>query len=245
MTALRRPQILLNFAESLDGKIHPAPAQRPARFAMSRGKEDFRRMRWLREQVDAVLIGASNLRIDDPGLSLHPDECARRRDAGIALPARVIVTRRAEGLEPNAKVFDPSIGGKTYVLHGARLPQSAREKLAPVCELVELGEDDVPMSALLAWFADTLRAPRVLCEGGGILVAQLFAARAVDELYLTLVPRVLGGANAPTLVAGDGFGPDQIPDAKLLSLERIGEELYLRYGFDWSESAMGEAARVM
>jgi 2,5-diamino-6-(ribosylamino)-4(3H)-pyrimidinone 5'-phosphate reductase len=72
----------------------------------------------------------------------------------------------------------------------------------------------------------------LLCEGGGDLAAQLFAAGAVDELYLTLVPRVLGGARAPTLVGGPGFSPDQIPDGRLIDLERIGDELYLRYTFD-------------
>ena len=76
-----------------------------------------------------------------------------------------------------------------------------------------------------------------MCEGGGILVADLFAARAVDELYLTVVPRILGGVAAPTLVAGAGFDPDQIPDAKLASLEREGDELYLRYEFPPSAPA--------
>ena len=58
---------------------------------------------------------------------------------------------------------------------------------------------------------DGLGAATVVCEGGGILVADLFAARAVDELYLTVVPRILGGAAAPTLVAGAGFDPDRSP----------------------------------
>jgi riboflavin biosynthesis pyrimidine reductase len=89
----------------------------------------------------------------------------------------------------------------------------------------------VPADALLAWMRDTLGARTVLCEGGGVLVAELFAARAVDELYLTIVPRILGGLTAPTLVAGAGFDPDQIPDAKLASLERVGDELFLRYEF--------------
>ena len=77
----------------------------------------------------------------------------------------------------------------------------------------------------------TLGAQVVMCEGGGDLVAQMFAARAVDELYVTVVPRILGGAAAPTLAGGPGFEPDQIPDAKLVSLERVGDELYLRYEF--------------
>jgi riboflavin biosynthesis pyrimidine reductase len=89
----------------------------------------------------------------------------------------------------------------------------------------------VPIDALLAWMHGTLGATTVICEGGGVLVAELFAAHAVDELYLTVVPRILGGAVAPTLVAGAGFDPDQIPDAKLVSLERVGDEIYLRYEF--------------
>jgi riboflavin biosynthesis pyrimidine reductase len=89
----------------------------------------------------------------------------------------------------------------------------------------------VPIEPLLAWMGGTLGAATVVCEGGGVLVADLFAARAVDDLYLTVVPRILGGALAPTLVAGAGFDPDQIQDAKLVSLDRVGDELYLRYEF--------------
>ena len=42
-----RPRILVNFAVSLDGKINPAPSHRHGAFVMSRGKEDWRRMRVL------------------------------------------------------------------------------------------------------------------------------------------------------------------------------------------------------
>jgi riboflavin biosynthesis pyrimidine reductase len=113
------------------------------------------------------------------------------------------------------------------------MPAGPRAALAPVATLVEMGEAAVPPERLLGWLRRDLRAETVVCEGGGILVAQLFAARAVDELYLTLVPRVLGGAAAPTLAAGPGFAPDEIPDATLASLERVGDELYLRYDFRW------------
>ena len=85
----------------------------------------------------------------------------------------------------------------------------------------------------MAWLAGR-GVGTLLCEGGGELCAQLFAARAVDELYLTLVPRILGGARAPTLVGGPGFSPDQIPDGKLASIERIGDgalpALHVRLG---------------
>jgi 5-amino-6-(5-phosphoribosylamino)uracil reductase len=188
-------------------------------------------MRVLRAQADAILIGAENLRVDDPGLTLDPEERDRRRGAGRPLPARIVVTRRGEGIRTDAKIFDRATGGPSYIAHAAVMPAATRTVLSAVAELVQLGSDIVPIDALLAWMRDGVGAATVVCEGGGVLVADLFAARAVDELYLTVVPRILGGATAPTLVAGAGFGPDEIPDAKLVSLEREGDELYLRYEF--------------
>jgi 5-amino-6-(5-phosphoribosylamino)uracil reductase len=229
-----RPRILVNFAVSLDGKINPAPGKRHGAFAMSRAKEDWRRMRELRARGDAILIGATNLRADDPGLSLSPEERERRRAAGQPLPARIVVTRRGEGIRPDAKIFDRSIGGPAYVVHAANMSDAVRGLLAPVATLVEMGATSVPMPKLLAWMRESLSAETVMCEGGGDLVAQMFAARAVDELYVTVVPRILGGAGAPTLAGGAGFDPDEIADATLTSLERIGDELYLRYDFPWS-----------
>jgi len=229
-----RPRILINFAVSLDGKINPAPAKRAGSFVMSRGKEDFRRMRLLRAEADAILIGAANLRADDPGLTLAPEERERRRAAGRPEPARIVVTTHGMDIRADAKIFDKSLGGPAYVVHAAGMSAATRAALGGVAQMVELGADAVPVAALLAWMRDKLGAATVVCEGGGVLVAQLFAARAVDELYLTVVPRILGGVAAPTLVAGSGFDPEQIPDAKLASLERIGDELFLCYEFSWS-----------
>ena len=58
-------------------------------------------------------------------------------------------------------------------------------------------------------------------------------AGLVDELFVTMVPRVLGGALAPTLAQGPGFAADEIPDAILGSIDRVGDELFLRYDFRW------------
>jgi 5-amino-6-(5-phosphoribosylamino)uracil reductase len=227
-----RPRVLVNFAASVDGKINPAPDRRPERFVMSRGKEDLRRMVELRGRADAVLIGASNLRLDDPDLAVPARERARRRAAGEPEPLRVVVTRSGHGIAAASKMFDPARGGPAVVAHAAGMPREARERLAAVAELVELGERDVAVEGLLAWLSGR-GVKTLLCEGGGDLVAQLFAARAVDELYLTLVPRVLGGARAPTLAAGPGLAVDQVPDPTLADVERIGDELFLRYVFDW------------
>jgi 5-amino-6-(5-phosphoribosylamino)uracil reductase len=227
-----RPRVLVNFASSVDGKINPAPGLRHGKFMMSRHREDFRRMLSLRSNVDAVLIGASNLRADNPDLAIPADQRADRRAAGAPEPARIVVTTTGEGITPDQRMFDPALGGPSIIVHAAGMPAETRARLGAVAEMVQLGDAQVSIPDLLRWLT-TRNIYTLLCEGGGALVAQFFAARAVDALYLTLVPRVLGGALAPTLAGGAGFAPDAIPDPTLESLERIGDELYLRYEFNW------------
>src|SRR3989442_1074147 len=81
----------------------------------------------LRGRGDAVLIGASNLRADDPDLALAPEEREQWRAGGKPLPARIVITRRGEGLSPGAKMFDPTLGGPSYVVHAATMPQATRD----------------------------------------------------------------------------------------------------------------------
>jgi 2,5-diamino-6-(ribosylamino)-4(3H)-pyrimidinone 5'-phosphate reductase len=229
-----RPRVWANFASSVDGKINPAPRLRPRLFSMSRHGEDPRRMGELRARADAVLIGAGNLRADDPDLALAPAERARRRAAGEREPYRIVVTSRGEGIVASMRMFDTDLGGPSIVVHGPEMSEAARARLAGRARLIELGAGSADLPRLLHWVHAELGVETLLCEGGGILIAELFLARAVDELYLTLVPRVLGGVDAPTLAAGPGFLPDAIPDARLGSVERVGDELYLRYDFDWT-----------
>jgi riboflavin-specific deaminase-like protein len=205
-------------APSIDGKI--APARKRAPFVMSRHAEDPKRMHALRERSDAVVVGAANLRADDPDL--------------MPSALRVVVTRTGEQVLPSAKVFGAALGGEAIVAHGATMTESKRASLRDRATLVELGSSDVDVTRLLEWLGRERGCNTVLCEGGGVLIANLLAARAVDELFLTIVPRVLGGASAPTIVGGDGFEPDALPDGRLVSVERVGDELFLHYEFDWT-----------
>jgi riboflavin-specific deaminase-like protein len=233
-TPTSRPRVLVNFASSIDGKISVAPGLRKGAFTMSRHHEDPRRMRQIRAMADAILIGAGNLRADDPDLAIDAKERMRRREAGEREPLRMVVTDAAEGIRPDQRMFDPALGGPSFILHTEHLSADARERLAPAATLVTLGPRDVDVPRLLRWAAEEQGVRTLLCEGGGVLCAQLFAARAVDQLFLTLVPRILGGALTPTLAQGRGFFANEIPDATLGSMERIGDELYLRYDFSWS-----------
>lgn len=228
-----RPRVLLNFASSADGKIAPSPGARDGYVTMSAHGEDQRRMRQLRAQADAILIGAGNLRADDPDLALAGDERDRRRAAGAKEPLRIVVTRQGDGIEADRQMFDPVRGGRSFLVHAQGLPAVTREKLAPVTTLIEMGEFGVDTRRMLAWLAREQGVGVLLCEGGGIIAGELFRARAVDQLFLTLVPRVLGGSDAPTLAQGPSLWPEERVEASLGAVDRVGDELFLRYDFRW------------
>ena len=65
----------------------------------------------------------------------------------------------------------------------------------------------------------------VLCEGGPRLHASLWSAGLVDELFLTIAPKLTGGG-APRILEGELPGIEQLELAWLL--EREGE-LFARY----------------
>lgn len=231
-----RPRVLLNFASSVDGKIAPSPSSRGGAFTMSPHREDHRRMRELRAGAGAILVGAGNLRADDPDLALAPDERARRRASGASEPMRIVVTRQGDGIDATCKMFDPALGGPSFVVHSQALPAGKRAELANVTTLIEMGELGVDTRRLLRWLARDQDVRVLLCEGGGIIAAELFRARAVDQLFLTLVPRVLGGIDAPTLAQGPSLFPEHRVEASLGAVDKVGDELFLRYDFAWPPS---------
>jgi riboflavin biosynthesis pyrimidine reductase len=68
---------------------------------------------------------------------------------------------------------------------------------------------------------------RILCEGGPTLNTALFQAGLVDELFLTIAPKLIGGPDPLTIVKGDPLG---VVPLELRSLVEVEGELFLKYG---------------
>ncbi|MGI0048642.1 MAG: dihydrofolate reductase family protein, partial [Nitrososphaera sp.] len=72
---------------------------------------------------------------------------------------------------------------------------------------------------------------RVLVEGGGELNWSILRLGLVDELVVTIAPKIAGGRLATTLVEGDGF--DEIVQGIRLKLDQVEQkktgELVLHY----------------
>ena len=218
-------RVVTNTAITLDGKIASARFDHltigtPA---------DRQYMSVLRARSDAVLVGGRTFR--NWPLPLVPDAAA-------------IAALDAAGF-PDAAV--PSLEGRRWwnvvLTSGADVPRTGRFYtdprvmplfFSPNADLpgeVEVGPVDVRsvVARLAARGVQTL-----LIEAGGSLIFDFLAADLVDELYVTICPKLLGGRDAPTLVDGVGFAGADARTLRIEACHRFGDELYCRYAVNRS-----------
>ena len=70
---------------------------------------------------------------------------------------------------------------------------------------------------------------RILTEGGPRLMGSMLEASAVEQLFLTISPKLIGGASGRVPLTDGADLLDQTPGAKLLSVRRSAKHLFLRY----------------
>ncbi len=222
-----RPFVLINMAMTADGKI--ATANRAVTtFGSAR---DARHLYELRATADAILCGART--VEETGATLGNGGEVHRRSRlrrGLAeYPVRVIASASASISSSAAiwqKKFSPLI-----VLVGAKATKRNVKRLEKLGALVWVSSGaDVDLAMMLGRLRSEFGVQRLLCEGGGGLNDALFRAGLVDELHLTLCPRIFGGRQSPTIA--DGLGFQRLGDAALFELssaKRHGDELFLVY----------------
>src|SRR5262245_22949789 len=88
--------------------------------------------------------------------------------------------------------------------------------------------------AILNAVSQASSGKRVLVEGGPQLVGDFYAARLIDEQFLTLAPQVAGrnfGDERLSLIMGKAFSPRNAPWGTLIDVRRGQSHLFLRYSF--------------
>ena len=107
----------------------------------------------------------------------------------------------------------------------AQAPPDRLARAAEVADVVVAGDRDVDLAAALAQLAER-GWQAVLAEGGPTLNGQLAAAGLLDELCLTLSPRLAGG-DAKRILDGPSLGG--AAGLRLCSLCEQDDFLFLRY----------------
>lgn len=189
-----RPWVMLNMITSLDGAIEVDGLS-----GGLGGPADRASFRALRSCADTILVGAGTVRAEG---YRSPARDPRQR----AAPRLAIVSARAE-LDPAQPPFSDATV-RHLVFTCTRAPARSRDALAEVCDVVVLGEDRIDLGAGLRGLRDGGDAV-VLCEGGPRLNHQLAGDDLLDELCLTLAPRLVGGGggmvSGPPLASTPAF----------------------------------------
>jgi 5-amino-6-(5-phosphoribosylamino)uracil reductase len=218
---------------SIDGFLDSAGDER----LILSNDADLDRVDEVRAGCDAILVGATTVRNDNPRLLVR---CPERRLDRIArglkpTPVKVTVSCRAD-LDPTARFFTTGESEKLVYCPSPSLP-AARSRLSAVATVVD-GGPRVSMGGV----AEDLAARgvhRLMVEGGGTIHTQFLAEDVADELQLVVAPFFVGDSRARRFV-DDGpfpFRPDR--PARLVDVQRIGEVVLLRYALSerFEESA--------
>lgn len=218
-----RPYTVLSAGMSIDGYLSAGTSTR----LILSNDADFDRVDAERAASDAILVGASTIRHDNPRLLVRsPERRAARAARGLApSPVKVTVTREAE-LDCAAAFFAQDGSDKLVYCPSDVVPR-ARERLGAVAGVVDAG-----LPATMRRVCEDLGergVRRLMVEGGGTVLTQMFTDDLVDELQLVVAPFFVGSSRACRFV-GDGRYPwNADRRATLAGVRQIGDVVLLRY----------------
>lgn len=224
---MKRPFVLINMSMTADGKI--ATTNRViSHFSSAR---DHAHLLALRATADAVMCGARTVDLNEinlgPGGAKFRQERVKR---GLAEHNLRIIVTGSGSLNPDAHIFKHRFS-PIIILTTAKASATKLGRLRSAADDVKVfGKTELNLRAALAWLHREWDVKRLVCEGGGELNDAMLRAGLVDELHLTLCPRIIGGRHAPTIADGVGF-PNLAHAAQLelRSTKRVGDELFLVY----------------
>lgn len=220
-------KVIMNGAMTVDGKIATASGD-----SKISSKSDLLRVHKLRASVDAIVVGISTILADDPRLTVRLIKGKN--------PARVVVDSKGR-IPLDSQIVRTATKIRTIIAVTDLAPEERIHKLEGMgAHVTIIGEGKKGQNAAvphgvnlkeLFLRLEKMGMRRILVEGGGELNWSLLRLGLVDELIVTIAPRIVGGRLATTLVEGDGF--DEIVQGITIRLKRVEQketgELVLLY----------------
>jgi 2,5-diamino-6-(ribosylamino)-4(3H)-pyrimidinone 5'-phosphate reductase len=200
--------VVVNAVTTLDGKV-----SRGGKSSGIGSDTDRRVMRVIRSRTDAVLVGAGTIRAERLSLTVPDDLADWRESRGESRqPLGVVLSRKGDLQERKLS----EISSNPLMLTGNDLEGNAGGSTADYLRLLY----------------SRYEVRRILVEGGPTVNHSLFRERLVDELFITLSPKLYAG-DENNLLKGISL-EDPVPQPELLSTFLCEEELFLRYSFSAS-----------
>jgi len=214
-------RISINMAMTMDGKI----ASKERGSVKLGTSYDSKRMGEIRALHDAVLNGATTFKAHPFPLWIKDRALVARRirKGESAQPISAIVS---SGLKIPRHTAWEKAKGERWVFCGTQASMATGKSLEKAGVKVFVSGAKRPRPTEILEEFRKAGVKRLLLEGGGELNASFMEAGLVDTIYLTLVPKVLGGSEAPTWLEGRGM---VLKRFSLKKCRKVGDELYLEY----------------
>ncbi len=222
-----RIPVATNMVTTLDGR-----AQLAGTAEGLSGRADRRLMRLYRSAFDAVGSGAGTLRKTDFWSMLPEDLAARRASEGRQRQPLAVVIAGSLAVPFDRRWFDR--GQPRLLVVGRDSPHAVPggPPLPGATDLL-IAPTDRPEPA---WLLDRLAERGVrslLLEGGPTINTAFLVAGCLDELCWTAGARILAADGLPMFATPPGGSPFAVTprEARLVSVLRGGDELFLRFRF--------------
>ncbi|HBJ34536.1 MAG TPA: bifunctional diaminohydroxyphosphoribosylaminopyrimidine deaminase/5-amino-6-(5-phosphoribosylamino)uracil reductase RibD [Planctomycetaceae bacterium] len=212
-----RPWVIAKWAMTLDGRIATISGDSQwISGEVSRGE-----VHRLRGLVDAIIIGGGTAAIDDPTLTARPP--------GPRLATRIVVANnRLPAIE--SRLVQTIDQAPLMVVVPHQVYEESVEPLANAgAEIFRCATSD--SLAMITELLDELgkrQMTNVMVEGGGSLLGSFLSAGQIDEVHAYIGSRIVGGAEAPGPVGGNGFRLlGDTPDFEIDLVQRFDSDVYI------------------
>jgi riboflavin biosynthesis pyrimidine reductase len=156
-------------------------------------------MAQLRTQADAVMLGAGTARAERVGRMVgDPASQEERRRGGLAPEPLLCIISETLRLPPDL----PALRAQGHPVLIVTASSKDLGELPADVDYLRVPAGPIDMTSVLEELRRTHGVRSVLCEGGPTLNSSLFAEDLVDELFLTVADKLLGGVGGLTIVAG-------------------------------------------
>ncbi|MBO4502888.1 MAG: 2,5-diamino-6-(ribosylamino)-4(3H)-pyrimidinone 5'-phosphate reductase [Candidatus Methanomethylophilus sp.] len=205
-----KPFVRVNCAMSADGKL-AGEERKQIRISSD---EDIKRVKELRKNHRAILVGVGTVIADDPHLTIKNAEYKDN-------PTRVILD--SNGRTPDsARVLD----GRARTIIATN--EGCTREWANA-ETIRCGKEHVDLARLMETLAERYDIDSIIVEGGGEVIASFFREKLVDEYNVFVGGLIIGGRNAPTPSDGNGWVADGGVRLELVSAEVLGNGALLTF----------------
>lgn len=213
-----RPLVAINMVTTIDGR-----AQLHGTAEGLGSRADRRLMRLYRAAFDAVGSGAGTLRASGVWLRVGDDLEARRVEQGLPPNPIGVVIAGSEPIPTDDRWFR---GDEPRILFVGR--DNSLGEAPPGTELIRAERERPDPAWVLASLHD--RGVRsFLLEGGPTVNAGFLAQDLIDEVYWTVGGHALASDAMPMIADIAGGHEAELRPARLISVHRHDDELFLRY----------------